>query len=239
MKQIGRKHLAFLWISLFVVFFWYVHAVDTTSDTFSTQSSSWLWSSSSVISTEFYPRPSWSGAYYINKWNNSSIIWNYFEWYYYDSILWYFQFDWSANQNENVRIIWSTNVCPNSYWYKLWGFSYSPSFWFMNFNYNNSTFVYYCEDEWFLRWYAYNDFLWFQNFEWISFDINAQSNVITDLPDENEDFINTWTNINDAPVSWDDGNSSTQTNSNFKPNTIQNDTFQFDVKLESLFYIIK
>jgi len=237
MKLIERNYLAFLSIWLFASFFWYVYAADTTYDTFSSQTSTGLGSNSSVISTEYYPRPSWSWAYYINRWNNSSVIGNYFEWFYFDSMLWYFEFDWSTDDDLNVRIVWSTNVCPGSYGYKLGGYSYSPAFWLMDFDYNESTFVYYCESDWFLRWYARAEFWWFQNFEGITFDILSFSDVPIETPPWDDDtFVNPETNIDGSPPGW---NSSTQTNSNFTPNSIQNDRFEFDVKLESLFYIIK
>ncbi len=246
MKQIAIKRLALLGILLSTIFFRYVYAADTTSDTFISQSSTGLWSNNSVISTEFYARPSWSGAYYINRWNNSSVIWNYFEGFYYDSILWYFELDWSNNQNENVRIIGSTSLCPNSYWYKLWGYSYSPHFWYMDFDFNQNTFVYYCEEDSSLRWYAYNSFNWFQNFAWIEFDIWAESDVEVTPPAPEETFVNSGTEVDDESVSWDteaidavDPRESKDTNSNFTKNTIQNDRFEFDVRIESSFFIIK
>lgn len=246
MKQIAIKRLALLWILLSTVFFWYVYAVDTTSDTFSAQSSTGLWSNNSVISIESYPRPSGSGAYYINRWNNSSIIWNYFEWYYYDSVLWYFEFDWSNNQNENVRVVGSTSLCQGSYGYKLGGYSYSPIFWYMDFDYNNDIFVYYCEEDQSLSWYAYNSFSGFQNFEGIAFNIISDSNIVSTPPTRNEIFVNSWTQVVDDSVAWDtidveavDPRESQEINSNFTRNTIQNDKFEFDVRRESFFYIIK
>jgi hypothetical protein len=246
MKQIATKRLALLIILLSTVFFWYVYAADTTSDTFVTQSSTWLGSSNSVISTEFYARPSGSGAYYINKGNNSSIIGNYFEGYYYDSMLWYFEFDWSTNPNENIRIVGSTSLCPDWYWYKLGGYSYSSSFWYIDFDYNDDTFVYYCEDEGALRWYAYNSFSWFQNFAWIAFDIWSTSNIVITPPEWDDTFVNSPTNISNDSTAWDttagnaiDPGLSEKNNSNFTRNTIQNYRFEFDVRVESSFYIIK
>lgn len=241
MKQIASKRLALLGILVSTIFFSYAYAADTTFDTFVTQISSWLWSNNSEISTELYPRPSGSGAYYINKWNNSSIIWNYFEGYYYDSVLWYFQFDWSVNQSENVRVVGSTSECSDSYWYKLGGYSYSPSFWYVDFDYDEDIYVYYCEDEGFLRWYAYNSFTWFQNFTWITFDIGTTSDIVSDPPEWDDTFVNSSTDVLSDTTAWDaiDPWNSEQINSNFTRNTIQNDKFEFDARVESSFYIIK
>jgi len=245
MKQLALKRLAFLSISISTVFLSYVYAADTTSDTFVSQSSSWLWSNNSVISTEFFARPSGSGAYYMNRWNNSSVIWNYFEGFYYDSILGYFELDWSNNLNENVRIISSTWICSGSYGYKLWWYAYSPAYWYMDFDYNDDTFVYYCEEDRFLRWHAYNVFSWFQNFEGIAFDIWADSDVPVQESTTNNAFVDSGTSQNNDSISWDTNIpssnpwSSRVDNSNFTRNTIQNSWFEFDPRAESSFFIIK
>ncbi len=81
------KYLAFWWISIFAVLFSSVYAADSIAHVFTSQSASSPWSNNSVISTD-------SNLSYINKRNNSSIIWNYFTWYYYDSILGYFNVNW-------------------------------------------------------------------------------------------------------------------------------------------------
>ena len=242
MKQLRTKSLALLSILLSTVFFWYVYAVDTTYNTFDTQSATWLWSNNSVISTENYPRPSGSGAYYINKWNNSSIIGNYFEWYYYDSVFGYFKVDQSPNQSENVRIVGSTWICPSDYGYRLGGYSYSEDFGYIDFDYDSNTFVYYCVDDWELHWYAYSSLLWYQNFEGITFDINVEATIVeAEEPTWTGAFVNDETDITEESPDeeqWESWESEFN-NSNFNYDTIQNDLLEFDGKYESLFYIIK
>lgn len=229
MKKMIPKSLALLLITMSAVFFQYVYAVDSISSAFTSQISSWLWSNNSQISVD------WNLSY-VNKWDNSSVIWNYFIWYYYDSVLWFFQTDWSTNTSENVRVIWSTSKCPNSYGYRIWGYSYSESFGFIDFDFNDDVYVYYCDFDKSFHGYAYSAFLWFQNFEWIQFIIEPSIDQVVELPDEDDDtFINTDTEITN-PDLW---NESDTNNSNFTVNTIQNDTIEFDTRVESLFYIIK
>jgi len=172
-----------------------------------------------------------SDAAYINKWNNSTIIWNYFEWYYYDSMLGFFQLDWSSNKEENVRVISATSKCPSSYGYKLWWHAYNESFWFIDFDYNNDIFVYYCEWDKQLHWYAYTKTLWFQNFEWVWFEITP--NVWTIV--EN---TSTWIFLNDT-TAIETIQTYTWSDSNFDYNSIWWDINEFDTTKESIFYIIK
>ena len=223
------KYLAFLWIPFFAVFIWAVYAADSVAEIFTTQSATASWSNNSIISVD-------ATLSYINRGDNSSIVGNYFEWHYYDDVLWYFETDWSTNRRENVRIKSSTSACGNPYWYKLGWYAYSPAFWFVDFDYNSSIFVYYCVDDESLHWYAYNESLGFQNFEGISFDINTGAAIVPDVPTGTGAFINDDTNIIDDLPDPDDAEAN---NSNFSPNSIQNDIIEFEARKESLFYIIK
>lgn len=232
MNSYLKKTLAFTSFVFFIIFsIVEVFANDTLAHVFTSQLSSGLWSNNSRVSVD-------ANLEYINKWNNSSIIWNYFEWLYYDDIFWYFAVDYLPNPNENVRVIGSTSVCSSWYWYKLWGYAYSEYFWFIDFDYNSDIYVYYCLSDSSLHWYAYSETLGFQNFEGITFPIETQSDVIVEEPTSTGAFVNEETNILDVNIS-PQGADADSENSNFTTNTIQNDIYEFEVDRESLFYIIK
>ena len=153
------------------------------------------WANGSKV--EFTPNwTSWTSyaTIYVNFWDNSSIIWNYFKWYYYDSVYWFFKLNWSNDESKNVRIVNSTTKCSDWYWYKLWWYAWSENFWFINFSYNKDYFVYYCLKDKKLHWYAYMKDVWFQNFEWIDFEIKpTPSSQAIQVDDDN--FINDTTEI--------------------------------------------
>ncbi len=192
--------------------------------------SSWVWANSSV--QEFSPGGSeWTNfaTYYINNEDNSSIIWNYFKWYYYDSIYWFFKLDWnSIDKYQNVRIVNSTDKC-SWYWYKLGWYAYSENFWFVDFSYDDDNFVYYCVGDKKLYWYAYLESIWFQNFEWIWFEI------IPEIINQAETIeSNTFVNDNTEITDW----------SNKNENKNNNDIIQWNIQYIkdtdwSVFYIIK
>lgn len=172
----------------------------------------------------------WDNTKYVNKLSDSSIIGNYFSGYYYDSVLWFFKLDWSDNINKNVRIIDSTSKCSSWYGYKLWGFAKSDYYGFMDFDYNSDIFVYYCEFDKSLHWYAYTKYNWFQVFDWIGFEIlpsNASVNI-------------SWTGIfvNDTTKIWVEY-IYTWSDSSAWYNSFWWDIFNFDDTKDSLFYIIK
>jgi len=221
---------------LFLCFFaWVAFAVwnDVVSHTFSSQSSSWVGSNSSIIS--FITSPSSASTdyagYYINKWNNSTIIGNYFEWYYYDSMFWLFKLDWSSDLTQNVRIIWSTTQCPDSYWYKIGWYAYSEDFGFIDFDYSSAIYVYYCEWDQKLYWYTYNDAIGFQNFDWIGFDVVPNVDTSPVLTSSGI-FVNDSTTIEQIQIY-------TWSTSNVDYNAIWWDLNEFDTTKESIFYIIK
>lgn len=196
-----------------------------TSFLITSQTADALGSSDSQISFLWTTSRQW---YYVNNEDNSAVINNYFEWYYYDSLFWYFKLDWSTNSSNNVRIIDSTWKCPSWYWYKLWWKAYSDNGWFIDFNYNDDTFVYYCLNDWKLHWKSFSSNIWYQSFEWIEI---ALINDVIDLYEAvNNDsvFENDTTTINDTtPV-----NTSNDSN-------IWWDVLQLDITKESIFYIIK
>ena len=228
LKIFKIKANAFLFFCFFV---WIASAVgwDVISQYIPTQTTSNPGSSSSLIS--FTASDSNADAAYINKWNNSTIIWNYFEWYYYDSVFWFFKLDWTDNPRERVSVVSATSACVSSYGYKLWGYAYSEDFWFMDFDYNSDVFVYYCEWDKELHGYAYSKTLWFQNFEWIQFEITP--NVWTIV--EN---TSTWVFVNDT-TQIESIQIYTWSTSNFDYNSIWWDINEFDTTKESIFYIIK
>lgn len=232
MKKMILKHLALLWIGVSTVFFNYVYSADTVSVVFTSQSSSSLGSNNSRISVD-------SNLEYVNKWDNSSVVGNYFRGDYYDSVLWFFKTDWSWNEAENIRVVGSTWRCSSSYGYKLGWYAYSKTVWFIDFDFNNDTYVYYCDEDKSLHGHAYNGFTWFQSFEGIAFEIESVVEQQAETPDDDGTFVNSDTNITDQIESDLPGWNPNQNNSNFTINTIQNDTIEFDSRLESLFYIIK
>jgi len=171
-----------------------------------------------------------SGAYYVNNRNNSTIIWNYFEWYYYDKLYWIFKLDWSGNKNENVRVINGTNRCLNWYWYNLWWKAKSDNWWYVDF-----AWVYYCLSDSKLHWKWYNTNIWYQDFEWIAFEIITSWNTATIKDEEDDIFINDDNKVGiKEELQWDD----TET-SNAWDFKIWWNEFYIDDKTESIFYIIK
>lgn len=169
---------------------------------------------------------------YVNKGNNSTVIGNYFQWYYYDSSAWFFRLDWSSDTSENVRIIGSTGACPSWYGYKLWGYAYSETVGFIDFDYNSTVFVYYCEVDKTLHGFAYGELIWFQNFEGIGFEIIPNIGTVAELTTSSGTFVNDTTSISDVVTF-------TWATSNYDYNTIGWDTFNIDTTEESIFYIIK
>ena len=180
-------------------------------------------------------------TYYVNDWNNSTIIWNYLKWYYYDSVFWYFRLDWSTDKTKNVRIVWTTSKCWSWVWYKLWGKAkgvYSIwgtdywSAWYIDFDYNSSTFVYYCESDKKLHWKWYSRWIWYQDFEWIWFEILVDWNSTTAFTWATDIFLNDNTDV-------DMIKSFTWSNSNAWIDKLLWERYNFDATKESIFYIIK
>jgi len=233
-----RKSLAIVCILSCSTYLYPTALADNVAHTFLTQNASWVWSNGSVISVD-------ANLEYINKWENSSVVGNYFEGLYYDSIFWYFQTDYLTDQNQNVRIIWSSNACSSGYGYKLGWYAYSSYYGFVDFDFSDDIFVYYCVDDNSLHWYSYSETIGFQNFEDISFPINIGPTATAETPSDTEDFRNDDTKIvnpniwNTSDNPENDTPEAQSENSNFSPTTIQNEKADFNVERESLFYIIK
>lgn len=192
------------------------------------QSATWYGSSSSVVTTSYGVS---GDTYYVNKWDNSTAVWNYFQWFYHDSVLWFFELDWSTNPSENVRVVDSTSECTTGYWYKLGWYSYNPYYGFMDFDYSDSIFVYYCINDGSLHGYAYNKYIGFQNFEWITFNLFPTVSTAFENPSSSI-FVNDVTDITDIE-------SYTWSSSNKDYNTIWWEQYGLDDTQESTFYIIK
>ncbi len=224
MKTKKLKNFFKVKLVLFVVIasFGTVYAADYFSSSIGSQISSGVWSNNSNVSTIAWEEPG-----YWNSWDNSTIIWNYFRGYYYDSVFWFFKLDWSTDNWENVSIVWSTTACGSSYGYKLWWYAYSEYFWFIDFDYNNNIFVYYCEWDKTLHGHAYSKTLWFQNFEWIGFEIVSSVSTLA-VTTSTGIFVNDTTDIN-LPNFWD-GNINS---------SVWSDLIQIEDEKESIFYIIK
>lgn len=171
-------------VLIFIIWFFCISSAYGLSINISWVTSTWTWSNNSIIT--FWKSP--NELNYVSIWDNSEIIWNYFEWYYYDRNFWYFKLNWSEDKTKNVKISWITNKCSWSYWYKLSWKAYSENIWYIDFAYNNSTFVYYCMDTKTLHWYAYSDIIWKQNFEWIWFNIVINWGISTNS--NNDLFVN-------------------------------------------------
>jgi len=225
-KIIWRKIKIFFTV-LGITIFGFVFWEDIISQVLPDDIADGVWTSSSLVETG----TGTSEATYINKWNNSTVIGNYFIGWYYDSVLWFFELDWSSDTSENVRIIGSTGACPSGYGYKLGGYAYSESVGFMDFDYSSSIFVYYCEIDKELHGYAYSELWGFQNFEGIWFEIIPNIGTISETTGTGV-FVNDTTTI-DEIVTF------TGSTSNYDYNTIGGDTVNLDTTQESIFYIIK
>lgn len=228
------KSIFLVKISFVIIFsFWVVYWASQVN--FTTQTSMWLWSNNSNISVS-YPNGDTQGiTSYVNNGDNSSIIWNYFTWYYYDSILWFFRLDWSSNEKQNVRITGSTSKCTSGYWYKLWWYAYSQYQWYIDFDYNDDIFVYYCESDNVLHGYAYAQHIGFQNFEWIGFEIVPILVQVSEPESSLEVFVNDTSLIASPSAPIYDGGESMNTSTTI-PSSLPNG---IDVTRESIFYIIK
>ncbi len=224
-----KKQQLFLHIILsFVITCSIVYWADVVSEELSRQEGTLAWASKVIVTNEPLKPTT-----YINAGNNSTVIWNYLAWYYYDSIFWYFRLDWSNDKSKNVRIIESTERCTTGYGYKLWGkakSSNSPSgedtAWYIDFDYSDSTFVYYCESDQSLHWKAYSETLWFQDFEWIWFQIITEWNTEFSTGASNV-FVNDTSQLD------------TVSSGSYSIDTILWEQFKFDTSEESIFYIFK
>ena len=166
---------------------------------------------------------------YVNTGDDSTIIGNSFQGYYYDTLYGFFRLDWSTEASENVRIVDTTSACQSGVGYKLWWKGYSQYAWYIDFNYSEYDFVYYCESDGLLHGEAYSQYVWFHRFEWIGFEIATQ------IVQEVEVESNTWVFVNDDTTIYD----SFQDPSDPSQRTSWEFIDTFEDSWESLFYIIK
>lgn len=221
-KKFFKRHIFSIIVSFFL--FWTVFWSYTSLLIVSQQADN-VWSNNSQVSFTWTTDKEW---YYVNNKENSAIINNYFEWYYFDNLYWFFKLNWSSDKYKNVRIVDSTWKCSTWYWYKLWWKAYSENGGYIDFNYGLNTFVYYCLDTWTLHWSAYSSYIWYQSFEWISISV---VNSITDLTN----------NVNKKTVFENDSshiNEPTSSNPTWFTK-LGWDIYQIDVTKESIFYIVK
>lgn len=233
-----------VWIALVLVYLNVSANTPSSSLFLFAQSATWLGSNNSQI--QIFP----DTLEYHNAGNNSSVIGNYFVWTYYDSVYGNFQMNWSANQSQNVRVVWITSACGiGDYGYKLGWYAYSPLWWYVDFDYNDSVFVYYCENSQSLRWYAYSSQIGFQNFSGIVFDINHKDSALPEAPTLSTEFVNPNSQITNTPTqnTWQtwwfpsvpmNPEPNPQTFSS-QPLRFNGQTIEFIPENESFFYIIK
>lgn len=175
------------------IFSWSVaYAVDTVSQNIPTQSATTtggntntVWFSTGTTSTgaQYYVQ-------YVNRDNDSSIVNNYLQGYYYDTQFGFFKLDWdSTTPSNNVRIVDSTDKCPTGYGYKLGGYARGEDVGFLDFDFDNDIYVYYCESDQKLHGYAYDFDLGLQSFEGIGFNIAASSTNTASLIGGNDPFF--------------------------------------------------
>jgi hypothetical protein len=85
-----------------------------------------------------------------------------------------------------------------------------------------------------LYWKWYNQYVWYQDFEWIAFEIITSGDTTT-VKDSNNTFINDNNKIEEKEVlQWND----TDTSNAWEFKIWWNE-FYIDDKTESIFYIIK
>jgi hypothetical protein len=166
---------------------------------------------------------------YVNSGDDSTIIGNYFQWYYYDTLYGFFRLDWSTQTSENVRIVDTTSACATWVGYKLWWKAYSQYAGYIDFNHSDDDFVYYCESDGLLHGEAYSQYVWFHRFESIGFEI---ATAITQAPEVES---NTWVFVNDDTTIYD----SLQDPTDPSERTSWEFIDTFEDSWESLFYIIK
>lgn len=188
------KHIFKIQIFLVLVFFCNTFIFASGSGKLlSPQNASELWSNNSLNS--FSTGQTDHSTYYINQWDNSDILGDYFSGFYYNSLYWFFQLNWSSDVTKNVKVISSTDACNSWYGYKLGWFAKSETVGLIDFDYNNNVFVYYCVDDGLLHGKAYSDVIWSQSFEGLSFDILPE--FTSSLLDASHDkiFVNNSTTI--------------------------------------------
>jgi len=126
----------------------------------------------------------------MNQDNDSNVVWDYLQWYYYDAAYGVYSVDESvANRVKITSTLWGS-CAPGKTGYKMDGFAYNPEFWFVDFGYDTTRFVYICVPDDFndkslstnFGWYAYSQYTGFQNFDGIV------SDVLVTIADEDSEW---------------------------------------------------
>jgi len=158
---------------------------------------------------------------FMNRDNDTTVSGDYFIGHYYDSIYGVFEVwnsIWPWLQVSTSPATWDCPAATHD-GYKLSWYSYNPLFWFVDFNWDPSTYAYICilRDYWdpslssYLGWYAYSPLIWLQ---WFA-NINIDSVVDT-----------LWDHETDGRLVRVDGNTSSQNN-----NEAIADQFDDDIRI--------
>lgn len=219
-----KKNLFRIFSGLFLML--YIGMVWATSLDIENSTAVWLWSNNSLntFSTWWITKK----TSYTNEWNNSDIIWDYLSWFYYNSLYWFFELNWSSDNSKNIRITSSTDLCNSGYGYKLGGYAKSDTLWLIDFDYNSTVYVYYCLDDASLHGKAYSDLIGYQNFEWLHFQILSTLSWSLDSSADTL-FVNNTTTIF--------SNSKESLINKSNPNIVKKEAIEYWE--ESIFYIWK
>jgi len=127
---------------------------------------------------------------FMNQWNDTQMIWNFFSWYYYDEA--YGVFETDAVSGQEVRVASASwNCSDGTARYELEWYAYSENFgavWFSNTLDGANIYICINDDtdspsygESYFDGYAYSDLIWLQSFDGIEFE------WYTDIEDVEED----------------------------------------------------
>lgn len=200
-KRFFSKILIFIWIIIFSLI--WVYWINIIWDYIKTQTSTWTGTNNNKITFSHKKT-----TYYINKDDDNILTWDKLRWYYYDNIYWYFRLDWSQTESDNVHVSsWPTTILGCTEWYKFSWKAYSKYVWYIDFNYNSTVFVYYCNDinNKKIYWDTYSTNLWKQNLDWI--EIRIKEKIIIDKIEEYIDISNDTDLIeNENSIDWSNNN---------------------------------
>lgn len=204
------------------------NALDTVSQNIPSQAAATAWWNNNTVWFSTGSTSTWAQYYiqYINRDNDSFILNNYLKGYYYDTQYGFFRLDWnSTNLTENVYISNSTDRCPSGYGYRFDGFAQGIDAGFMDFGYDENTYVYYCESDNKLHGYAYSPDFWLQSFEGIMFSVGSSSTNLASMNTSIDPFF-----VNNSSILLIPDTSS---------QSIQSDVSSSDWGKSTIFYIVK
>jgi hypothetical protein len=119
------------------------------------------------------------GLLLINKDNDSVRVWDYLQGYYYDAAYGVFKIEETSTDRVQITSATWGSCASGKTGYRMDWFAYNQDFWFVDFWYDSSRYVYICipndptdttlsTD---FGWYAYSQYTWFQNFNGIVSDV--------------------------------------------------------------------